>query len=60
MGEQSILRPAWERKFAEGKMFERMDCSRCGAQFNFAQTPRATRVPRCPACGSLAAHPHAA
>jgi len=58
--DERILRPAWAGKFAEGKMFERMDCPRCGAQFHFAQTPRVTRVPRCPACGAFGAHPHAA
>ncbi len=60
MAEQRIIRPAWERKFAEGKMFERMDCVRCGARFNFSQTPRVTRVPRCPVCGAFGAQPHAA
>lgn len=53
-------RPMWRRKFEEGKMFERMECDRCGARFNFGSTPRVTRIPRCPACGSMAAHTQAA
>lgn len=60
MAEQSVLKPAWARKFIEGKMFERMECDRCRAQFNFGQQSRATRIPTCPACGSLASHPRAA
>jgi len=50
-------KPVWSRKHAEGKMFQRLECERCGARFNFGDSPRVTRVPRCPACGSLAAHP---
>jgi len=44
--------PQWRRKFAEGKMFERVHCIRCKARFHFGQQSRATRVARCPACGS--------
>ncbi len=44
-------------KFAEGKMFLRMECDDCSARFHFAQTPRVTRIPRCPACASLSARP---
>lgn len=58
--DRAIIRPAWQRKFAEGKMFQRLECDRCGARFQFGDSPRVTRVPRCPACGSLAAHPRAA
>lgn len=47
------FQPAWGQKFAEGKMFQRMECDGCGARFHFAESPRVTRVPRCPACGSL-------
>jgi hypothetical protein len=47
------LQPEWARKFAEGKMFQRFECERCHARFNFGQSPRVTRVPRCPVCGSL-------
>ncbi len=48
--------PAWVQKQAEGKMFQRLECDGCGALFNFGDSPRVTRVPRCPACGSLVAH----
>ena len=48
--------PVWSRKYAEGKMFQRLECDRCGVRFNFGDSPRVTRVPRCPACGSLAEH----
>lgn len=50
----------WIGKYAQGKMFERRACDRCGARFNFGDPPRATRVPRCPVCGSLGSHPEAA
>jgi NAD-dependent SIR2 family protein deacetylase len=60
VAEHTILKPRWERKFAEGKMFERLECDRCRAKFNFGQSTRVSRVPRCPACGSLASHPRAA
>lgn len=60
VAEHTILKPRWERKFVEGKMFERLECDRCQAKFNFGQTTRASRVPVCPACGSLASHPRAA
>ena len=50
----------WAGKFAEGKMFVRMECDRCGAWFHFTDTPRATRFPRCPACGSTGGRPLAA
>jgi hypothetical protein len=49
-----------ERKLAEGKWFRRLECDRCGATFHFTESPRATRVPRCPQCGSLGGHPLAA
>jgi NAD-dependent SIR2 family protein deacetylase len=60
VADHTIIKPRWERKFAEGKMFERMECDRCRAPFNFSQSPRATRIPRCPACGSMASHRRAA
>ncbi|MGI8926688.1 MAG: hypothetical protein ACR2HN_08610 [Tepidiformaceae bacterium] len=50
----------WEAKFAEGKMFQRMECDRCHARFHFSEAPRTTRIPRCPACGSTGAHVQAA
>ncbi|MCL4230120.1 MAG: hypothetical protein KJ053_00905 [Dehalococcoidia bacterium] len=52
--------PAWKAKYIQGKMFQRMECERCHARFNFAETPRVTRIARCPACGSLHARPQAA
>jgi hypothetical protein len=60
VAEHTVLKPRWERKFAEGKMFERMECDRCRAAFNFSPSVRVTRVPVCPACGSMASHPRAA
>ena len=42
--EQSTRKPAWARKFSEGKMFERMECDRCHAPFNFTQQSRVTRI----------------
>lgn len=60
MAEPTILKPRWERKFIEGKMFERLECDRCQAKFNFSPSVRVTRVPRCPACGCMASHPRAA
>ncbi len=60
MYRQRVPTPLWERKSAEGKMFRRMECDRCGAHFHFSEAPRATRIPRCPACGSTGAHPQAA
>lgn len=50
------IEPAWRRKFAEGKMFQRLECARCRAQFNFAERPRVTQAPRCPACGGMNVH----
>lgn len=50
----------WEAKSREGKMFVRVECERCGWQFNFSQRPRVTQTPRCPACGSFGAHAPAA
>ena len=41
-------------------MFERMECDRCHTRFHFANSPRVTRFPRCPACGSVVAHKEAA
>ncbi len=52
------VRPGWSAKQAEGKMFQRLACVRCGAQFNFAD--RVTAFPVCPACGSTATHPRVA
>jgi len=52
--------PTWSRKFEEGKMFQRLECDRCSVRFNFADSPRVTRIPRCPACGSTATHARAA
>jgi len=60
VAEHPVIKPRWERKFAEGKMFDRMECDRCRAPFNFSPSVRVTRIPRCPACGSMASHPRAA
>ena len=60
MAEGTGAQPVWFRKQAEGKMFERRECDRCGVRFNFGARPRVTRVPTCPACGSLGSHPQAA
>ncbi|MCX7617610.1 hypothetical protein [Tepidiforma sp.] len=60
MEERRLLQPTWAGKFAEGKMFRKLECDRCGARFQFGERPRVTRVPRCPACGSLSSHPRAA
>lgn len=49
--------PMWNQKFIEGKMFERLCCDRCRTPFNFGQSARATRIPHCPRCGSMDAHP---
>jgi len=54
------LSPAWNVKFIEGKMFQRLQCGRCLARFNFPDTPRVTRIARCPVCGSYDAQPRAA
>ncbi len=54
------MEPPWDSKRREGKMFSRMQCDRCNAQFHFTESPRLTRVPRCPACGSTGAHAFAA
>ncbi|MCC7366348.1 MAG: hypothetical protein IT303_18475 [Dehalococcoidia bacterium] len=43
----------WGRKRAEGKMFQRFECESCQCRYNFADSPRVTRVPRCPICGSF-------
>ncbi|WP_322796942.1 hypothetical protein [Tepidiforma sp.] len=56
MDERWLVRPGWAQKSAEGKMFRRLECDRCGAWFHFGESPRVTRVPRCPVCGSLSAH----
>lgn len=47
------IAPLWSQKFAEGKMFRRLECGRCAARFNFSERPRVTRVPKCPVCGAL-------
>jgi NAD-dependent SIR2 family protein deacetylase len=47
-------------KFIQGKMFQRLECDRCHARFNFPDTPRVTRIARCPACGSYDAQPRIA
>lgn len=60
MGNEQGFSAAWGKKDAEGKMFVRMECDRCGARFHFGERPRVTRVPRCPACGSTGAHQSAA
>lgn len=60
MAEETGAQPVWFRKQAEGKMFERRECDRCGVRFNFGASVRVTRVPRCPACGSLGSHTRAA
>lgn len=48
------------RLVAEGKMFRKMSCERCGGRFHFTESPRASRVPVCPSCGSFAAREQAA
>lgn len=60
MRETTGLTPAWDTKFREGKMFQRMSCDRCGTRFHFTDGPRVTRFPRCPLCGGMSAHPDAA
>ncbi len=54
MSHASVL-PPWNQKRVEGKMFERMVCDHCAASFNFTESPRMTRIPRCPVCGSTGA-----
>lgn len=49
------MEPAWSQKSREGKMFTRFECDACAARFNFMETIRATRSPRCPVCGSTSA-----
>ena len=56
MAEGTGPQPVWLRKQAEGKMFERRECDRCGLRFNFGASVRITRVPTCPACGSLGSY----
>lgn len=46
------MEPLWGSKQREGKMFERMECGRCHTQFHFTDSPRVTRIPQCPICGS--------
>ncbi len=48
-----------DQKLRDGKTFRRFACARCGMRFHFTDSPRATRVPRCPACGDLEADPDA-
>ncbi|OAI39945.1 hypothetical protein AYO38_01220 [bacterium SCGC AG-212-C10] len=52
--------PAWGQKSAEGKMFVRRECDSCGRTFHFSDSPRITRVPTCPTCGSFTSHVAAA
>jgi hypothetical protein len=52
--------PDWRHKFAEGKMFERLECPRCHTRFHFSPAPRMTRIPHCPACGIIVERPEAA
>jgi NMD protein affecting ribosome stability and mRNA decay len=54
------MEPAWRVKSKEGKMFTRLECDQCLMRFHFSDTPRVTRVPRCPQCGSYKAHQVAA
>ncbi len=54
------MSPGWNVKYLEGKMFQRLECDRCHARFNFADCPRVTRIARCPVCGSYEAQPRAA
>ncbi len=49
-----------QRLIAQGKMFRRMSCDRCGGRFHFTESARATRIPVCPNCGSYSAHEQAA
>lgn len=60
MAEERRELHAWALKVAQGKMFQRLECDRCGGRFQFCEAPRVTRFPRCPWCGSLDAHPRAA
>lgn len=54
------MEPVWGQKFREGKMFARLQCDECHARFHFTESPRVTRIPRCPRCGGNSAHPFAA
>lgn len=54
------MEPLWGSKQREGKMFARMECGNCHARFHFTDSPRITRIPRCPVCGSTAARSLAA
>lgn len=40
-------------KYDAGKMFERLQCTRCETRFHFSPAPRMTRIPHCPACGVI-------
>lgn len=60
MRTESRLGPGWGKKSDEGKMFIRMECDRCGRRFHFSESPRVTRIPTCPTCGSFGSHPYAA
>ena len=60
MSDLTGRQPVWMSKYIEGKMFQRLECNSCGVRFNFGDNARATRVPRCPACGSWSSHPQAA
>ena len=58
--DSAALQPAWRKKQAEGKMSRRFECEQCHARYSFLDSPRITRVPRCPLCGSFNGHPLAA
>jgi NAD-dependent SIR2 family protein deacetylase len=49
-----------QRMLAQGKMFRKMSCDRCGGRFYFTESARVTRIPVCPNCGSCSAHEQAA
>ena len=49
-----------QRMLAQGKMFRRMTCDRCGGHFHFTESARVTRIPVCPSCGSCSTHEQAA
>jgi DNA-directed RNA polymerase subunit RPC12/RpoP len=57
---EEIMEAAWSQKYRDGKMYSRLRCDLCMARFHFTDSPRVTRLPRCPHCGSNNAHEVAA
>ena len=58
--EDTAFETGWGRKRAEGKMARRFECEQCHTRYSFLDSPRVTRVPRCPVCGSFNGRPVAA